>query len=188
MIGKSKIRKAAAVAVAVIAIAIGATAAVAMTRSEFVTGFASAALPASSAWAEGSSATMSNAEVARLYCKYTSHASATAGRCEYKVQLSPDSATTWYDYAVCDDAAASQAGATYAIDEWEAQCYVRVWTHDTAGAGSKAQALPVLEFDLRGVAGDSSQAGRIRVLAREVGDTTNRGTFACTWGLGRIER
>ena len=161
--------------------------AVALTSTSFEAGYASAALPAAGAWGYGSTAYTRKAEVARLYCKYTTGAASTTGYPGIKVQLSPDSAVTWYDYAVCDDASAGTA-TTYAVDEWPARCYVRTWYIDTPGKVATAVSLPVLEFDLRGLAGSHTDKGRIRVAAREVGSVGTPGTFACTWGLGMIER
>lgn len=172
---------------AALAVLLVAASALAVAKTEFVVAYASAVLPASAAWSAGATTATKQAEVARLYCKYTTHASSTTGYPDLKVQFSPDSATTWYDYAVCDD---ESAGTTVAggVDEWQGRCYVRVWYIDTPGVGATAASFPVLEFDLRAVAGSFAGTGRIRMLGREVGDGTNRGTLACTWGLGMIER
>lgn len=161
--------------------------AAALTSTSFEVGYASAVLPALEAWSAGATVYTRKAEVARLYCKYTTHASSTTGYPDLKVQFSSDAAVTWYDYAVCNDEA---AGTTVAggVDEWQARCYTRVWYIDTPGVAATAASFPVLEFDLRGLAGSHTDKGRIRVAGREVGDTTNRGTLACTWGLGMIER
>ena len=170
------IRRASLLALALLLVS---AAAVASVNNKVVNGFTAAVLSAASAWANGVSADPADAAAAKLYATYVTNASGANGRCEYKVQISPDSGSTWSDYAVCDDASASQAGATNQIDEWEAQCYVRVWTHDTPAGASKTVQLPVLEFDTRGIT-------KFRVVAREVGDTTNRGTFSAKWGFGRI--
>ena len=66
-------------------------------------------------------------------------------------------------------------------DEWKAECYERVWLIDTPGVAATAAQLPVIEIDLRGVK-------YIRVRAREIGDTTNRGTFSGSVVLSRIYR
>jgi len=172
--------------IALAAVALCASSAAALTFTSFETGFASAVLPAASAWSAGATAYTRKADVARLYCKYTTHASSNTGYPELKVQVSPDAATTWYDFAVCDDATVGTAVAG-GPDEWKARCYVRVWYIDTPGIAATAASFPVIEIDLRGVAGANTDKGRIRVQGREVGDTTNRGTLACTWGLGMTE-
>ncbi len=143
------------------------------------TAFASAVLAASEAWANGSSVNCGGAEKANVYLVYTTHASGANGRAEWTVELSHD-ASTWHPYGVCNDAAASQSAATNLLDEWECQLYRRVWTHDTPAGASKTQEMPPLKIDLHG-------AQYIRVRAREVGDTTNRGTMAGVISCGAVQ-
>jgi len=144
------------------------------------TAFTAAVLPAASAWANGSEINCGGAEKANVYPVYTTNALGANGRTEWMVDLSHD-ATTWYPYVVCDNAAASQAAATNLLDEWEAQCYRRVWTHDTPAGASKTQQLGAFKLDLHG-------AQYVRVSAREVGDTTNRGTFSAVISCGTEQR
>jgi hypothetical protein len=144
-------------------------------------GFTAAVLPAASAYVAGITVDPGGADIARLFVTYTTNASGANGRPEWKVEISPDDGTTWAAYAVGSDAAASQTGLTNDIDEWEAQLYNRVWTIDTPAGASKTVQVPVMEFDCRGVT-------RFRVTPREVGDTTNRGTFSATWVFGRVLR
>ena len=138
--------------------------------------FTSAVLPAASAYATGN-ANQCEGDRARLLARYTTNASGANGRAEYKVEIGYDLDTVgtpvWFPYAVCDDAAAGQA-VTNDLSEWEAQCYARVWTFNTPAKVSTTMELPVLEFNMYG-------AKYIRVSAREVGDTTNRGSFSASW-------
>jgi len=155
-------------------IVFASAAAVAGVMKRSVTGFTSATLPASSAWADGVSADPGDAEIAKLYCTYTTSATSTTGYAEARVQISADSGTTWNSYAVCEDDAAvtSETG----LDSWGSDCYERVWRAETPGATATARQMPVLEFDTRGVT-------RFRVSGREAaaGSPADRGTFACTW-------
>ncbi len=150
----------------------------ASVKSSTVPAFVSAVLPASGAWANGSAAVANSAEVAKLYCTYTTHASSTTGYPDLKVMISTDG-TTYNDYAICADDAA-KAAAT-GVDEYQAECLTRIWYIATPGVAATAEDFPVLEFDLRGVK-------LIRVSGREIGDGTNRGSLECNWGLGEITR
>jgi len=161
-------------------------AALALTKTSFQPAFVSAALPAAGAWGNGATVKTGSAETAKLYCKYTSHATSTIGFADIAVQFSPDASVTWYDYAKCADDAAK--AAVTGVDEYQAECMTAVWYVSTPGVGATAESLPVLNFDLRGVAGSFRDNGRIRMRAREAGEAGKMGTLVCTWGLGWIER
>jgi len=169
-----------------LALALTASSALALTFTSFENGYTSAALPAAGAWGAGSTAYTRKADTARLFCTYKTATGSTTGYPEIKVQLSPDAAVTWYDFAVCDDAT---AGTTVAggVDNWQARCYVRTWYIDTPGVALTTVSFPVIEIDLRGVSGSNTDKGRIRMQAREAGNVGAPGTMACTWGLGMTE-
>ena len=160
--------------------------AAARVHSVFVNGFTSAALAAAGAWSAGATVNPGAAEIARLYCTYTTHATSTTGYPDISVQFSNDAAVTWHDYAKCADDSAK--AAVTGVDEYQAECMTAIWYISTPGVGATAASLPVLEFDLRGVAARVEGNGRIRVRGREAGEVGKMGTLACEWGLGEIAR